>query len=37
LTVKDPLGNVTTNVYDTHGNLTSVTTPEPNTKQRDCH
>ena len=34
LTVKDPLGNVTTNVYDTHGNLTPVTTPKPNTKQR---
>ena len=34
LTVKDPPGNVIMNVYDTHGNLTSVATPKPNTKQR---
>jgi RHS repeat-associated protein len=25
----DPLGNVTTNTYDSHGNLTSVTSPAP--------
>jgi RHS repeat-associated protein len=30
LTVTDPLGHTTTNVYDTHGNLTSVTSPAPN-------
>jgi RHS repeat-associated protein len=30
LTVTDPLGNVTTNAYDSHGNLTSVTSPKPN-------
>jgi len=30
LTVTDPLGNVTTNVYDTNGNLTLVTSPAPN-------
>jgi len=27
--VTDPLGNVTTNAYDSHGNLTSVTSPAP--------
>src|SRR5204863_8082639 len=26
----DPLGNVTTNAYDSKGNLTSVTSPAPN-------
>ena len=30
LTVTDPLGNVTTNAYDAHGNLQSVTSPAPN-------
>ena len=30
LTVTDPLGNVTTNTYDGHGNLLTVTTPKPN-------
>jgi RHS repeat-associated protein len=29
LTVKDPLNNTTTNVYDAKGNLTSVTPPSP--------
>jgi len=29
LAVTDPLGYVTTNVYDMHGNLTSVTSPAP--------
>jgi YD repeat-containing protein len=29
LTVTDPLGHVTTNVYDMQGNLTSVTSPAP--------
>jgi RHS repeat-associated protein len=29
LTATDPLGNVTTNVYDANGNLTSTTTPPP--------
>jgi len=29
LTAKDPLGNTTTNVYDSKGNLTSTTTPSP--------
>ena len=27
LTITDALGHITTNTYDTHGNLTSVTTP----------
>jgi RHS repeat-associated protein len=31
LTTTDPLGNVTTNTYDTYGNLTKVTTPAPGT------
>lgn len=30
LTAQDALGNTTTNTYDSHGNLTSVTTPAPN-------
>ena len=30
LTATDPLGHVTTNTYDSHGNLLSVTTPAPN-------
>jgi RHS repeat-associated protein len=29
-TTTDALGNVTTNTYDSHGNLLSVTTPPPN-------
>ena len=29
LTVQDALGKTTTNTYDSHGNLTSVTTPVP--------
>ena len=29
LTMTDPLGNVTTNTYDAHGNLLTVTTPQP--------
>jgi RHS repeat-associated protein len=29
LTVTDPLGSVTTNKYDAHGNLVSVTSPAP--------
>jgi RHS repeat-associated protein len=32
LTATDPLGHVTTNAYDTHGNLTSITTPRPSTE-----
>jgi YD repeat-containing protein len=30
LTMTDPIGHVTTNAYDTHGNLVSVTSPAPN-------
>ena len=30
VTMTDALGNIATNVYDTKGNLTSVTTPQPN-------
>jgi RHS repeat-associated protein len=30
LTTTDPLGNVTTNTYDTNGNLLTVTAPKPN-------
>jgi RHS repeat-associated protein len=29
LTMTDPLGNVTTNTYDAHGNLLTVTAPQP--------
>ncbi len=30
VTMTDPLGNVTTNTYDSHGNLLTVTAPQPN-------
>jgi YD repeat-containing protein len=30
LTMTDAFGHVTTNTYDTHGNLLTVTTPAPN-------